>query len=74
MTALSETFGWTGFDGIRSSLINDCIVRLEDCMLYIQYGTCGAILKTLKEEFIFSFSADFQVLFKREVYLICHCF
>jgi hypothetical protein len=30
MIALSETFGWAGFDGTRSGLIDDSVVRLED--------------------------------------------
>jgi hypothetical protein len=30
MTALSETFGWAGFDATRSGLVDDCVVRLED--------------------------------------------
>lgn len=29
MTTLSETFGWAGFDGIPSSLSDDCPVKLE---------------------------------------------
>jgi hypothetical protein len=61
MTTLSETSGWTGFDGIPSSFSDECPVRLEDYLLvYLQYGTRVAILKILREEFILSFSANFH--------------